>query len=403
MLHLQLLLLAFAVLAPASTAVAPATQEPGATIPVADDETAKDETIEVRLTAQVPDEATSLRWSPKGAQIELVPAGEALTGALALGPRWNDQPPRSLSLALTKSDGAAHFDQLWFDLDGDGIREREETRTCSPSESRGKIWSSFELTLELPVLPGEGTRAYPISLWFVEDPLEPDAAPVLRWSRRGWHQGSTLVDGERVFVLITESEMDGIFDEADAWFLSSDESGLAAAAGSRSLGRHAWLGERAFRLQALDPNGLWIRFEPFDPGVTRAEEERLEDVLFADRNAERAAEPLAFRHDFVSASATAVAEGRPLLIDFETTWCGPCKQMDSWVYTAKAVVDQATTSSVLAVKVDGDDHRDLKERFGVTAFPTMILLGPDGVELRRHVGYLGVEDMVVFLTPEKDA
>ncbi len=50
MLHLQLLLLAFAVLAPASTAVAPATQEPGATIPVADDETAKDETIEVRLS-----------------------------------------------------------------------------------------------------------------------------------------------------------------------------------------------------------------------------------------------------------------------------------------------------------------------------------------------------------------
>jgi len=391
-----MLLLAFTVFAPTSTAVAAAAQESGAKLP-ATNEPPKAQPIEVRLTPQVPDDDTTLRWSPKGARIELARVGETLTGSLALGPRWNDQPARSLPLVLSKSPGAPYFDRLWCDLDTDGVLDLEELQICGHSQFRGKIWSSFELTLALPVLPGEGTRPYPISLWFVEDPLEPDAAPVLRWSRRGWHQGSTLVDGKRVFVLITESKMDGIFDKADAWFLSGDAEGLARAADSRSLGRHVWLWERAFRVESLDPNGLWLRFEPFDPGVTRAEEERLEDVLFADRNAARAAAPLAFEHDFDAALERAKREGKRLLVDFETTWCGPCKQMDLVIYTAAKVVDAAKAGNVIAVKVDGDEHRDLKKRFAVEAFPTMILLDANGYELGRFVGYTGVDAMAAFL------
>jgi thioredoxin-related protein len=51
------------------------------------------------------------------------------------------------------------------------------------------------------------------------------------------------------------------------------------------------------------------------------------------------------------------------------------------------------------VKVDGDERLDLKERFGVTGFPTLILLGSDGQEIRRAAGYVNVADMTKFLVP----
>ena len=89
---------------------------------------------------------------------------------------------------------------------------------------------------------------------------------------------------------------------------------------------------------------------------------------------------------------------RALLIDFETVWCGPCKIMDEWVWTADDVVE--ASRSLIAVKVDGDDHLDLKERFGVEGFPTTILLDPDGEELGRGPGYVNVERMTAFLTGE---
>jgi len=106
-----------------------------------------------------------------------------------------------------------------------------------------------------------------------------------------------------------------------------------------------------------------------------------------------------FMDDYATAEATARREGKPLFIDFETTWCGPCKLMDQWVYTADSVVNAAR--AVVAVKVDGDDHPDLATGHGVVGYPTMILIGPDGTEMRRLSGYESVAAMTTFLAVEK--
>lgn len=70
--------------------------------------------------------------------------------------------------------------------------------------------------------------------------------------------------------------------------------------------------------------------------------------------------------------------------------------MDEWVYTADEVVDAAST--VVAVKVDGDDHPELAERFEVVGYPTMVLVSPEGEELGRLSGYVSVKGMTQFLT-----
>ncbi len=354
--------------------------------------------IEVHLTPRIPKGRSGLRWSPKGAKIKLLRHEESLVGELRLGPVVADLAPTPIRIELSKSPGQEQFDRLWLDRNHDGQRSENEVLTTTPSERRSKTWSSFGTLLELPLTPKQTTRPYPLSFWFVKDPAEPDQPSVLRWSRRGWHQGEGKVNGKAFHVLITEMQMDGAFTMSDTWHLSYDAETIAQKAKSRSLSKHAWLDDRAFICEAIDPHGLWIRLRPHDPGITRKEEERRADIFAVDRRAKRAKRPLLFGHDFETAVAEAKAKGKPLLVDFETTWCGPCKQMDAWVYTAAKVADAARAGGIIAVKVDGDARRDLKKRFKVAAYPTMILLSAEGKELRRKQGYTGVAGMRAFLT-----
>lgn len=350
--------------------------------------------IDVALTPKAPAANETLRWSPKGAKVELAREGAALVGALRLGPP--ELAP--LSVKLEKSADAAHFDVLWLDFNRDGALADTERLTTKPSESRGKFWSSFEseIVLAVPASSPAQTRCYPLSLWFVEDPQEPDAPPALRWSRRGWHEGECVIDGKPAFVLVTEMQLDGVFDQRDAWFLARERSKLLGAS-SRSLEQHAWLDGRAYRPVSIDPHGRSIAFERFEPGFTEAEEAAKADTLAPDRNAPRAEKPLAFSSDLAAALAKAKREGKRVLVDFETTWCGPCATMNQLVYTSKPVVDAA--ANVIAVKLDGDVQRELVKQYTVGAYPTIVLLGSDAKELRRAVGYQSVAQMVTLLKP----
>lgn len=71
----------------------------------------------------------------------------------------------------------------------------------------------------------------------------------------------------------------------------------------------------------------------------------------------------------------------PVLVDFTTTWCGPCRALSPILH--KLAAEQAGRLSV--VTVDGDDQAALAARFRVKAFPTVIAFS-GGREVGRHVG-----------------
>lgn len=355
--------------------------------------------VEVALEAQVPGRGSDrwLMWSPYGKQIPLAEVEGGKAGQLVLGPEGT--PP--IGLFLSRSGDSPHFDRLSIDSDRDGAFGEGEVLETTPTERNHSFWSSFDAVLEIPVVDpasgAPGTDPYPVSLWYVVDPRVPEEAPVIRFSRQGYMQGTVVLDSVEAVVLVTEAVMDGVYGREDSWALASTDSALdlLRPTYSRSLDTHAWLFEKAYRVLDLDPSGRRLVIVPFDPGVTRAAEEEMNDDLKVDREAARSGRVVAFLHDFSEAEALAREEGKALLVDFETTWCGPCKIMDEWVYTADAVVDAA--ASIVAVKVDGDERLDLKGRFGVSGFPTMILLNPSGGEVRRASGYVNVADMVEFL------
>ncbi len=86
-----------------------------------------------------------------------------------------------------------------------------------------------------------------------------------------------------------------------------------------------------------------------------------------------------------------------VFIDFYTVWCSPCKMMDNETYVDGDVV--AFLSDMITVKYDSekDVGIDVSKKFRINNWPTSVLLGPDGKEVGRRIGFLGPEDFLQLM------
>ena len=93
---------------------------------------------------------------------------------------------------------------------------------------------------------------------------------------------------------------------------------------------------------------------------------------------------VAWLDSYEKAVALAKEQGKPLMVDVMADWCSICKRMDAEVYTRADVA--ASAAKFVAVKVDGDKLPELKKKFDVSGYPTLVLLTPDGKEVGRVRG-----------------
>lgn len=77
------------------------------------------------------------------------------------------------------------------------------------------------------------------------------------------------------------------------------------------------------------------------------------------------------------------------IIDFNATWCGPCKEMAPIIEK----VEQKYTGKVAFEKVDVDEQSALANQYGIQSIPTLVYLDAQGKEITRTVGFLSENEL----------
>jgi thiol:disulfide interchange protein len=96
---------------------------------------------------------------------------------------------------------------------------------------------------------------------------------------------------------------------------------------------------------------------------------------------------------------------REILYDFNAEWCGPCHRLDEAVFAdpdsaafingrfiAVSVVDRVAEEGRNSPIVDS-----LQQKYGINAFPTLVVASQDGTPIARMEGFPGRAGVLEFL------
>jgi thiol-disulfide isomerase/thioredoxin len=377
----------------------------------------QDRLIHADLGYGAPGNGPAPNFSPKGTQVALIdvaagarlPAGAARpakVGTMQIGP---DRKSWMSVMATADADHPADLCRLYLDRNRNGRFDDDGpalVTTPTQNEKTKAWWSSFSTT-ELKV-PYGGTivEPYLVSFWIVRETK--DAPNVVRYSVASWRAGKAVVDGVDALVAVMDANNDAVFDKTDMWsVLAATEPDAAkrvlSLAEARSMNRLMFLEagnkERVVEFRSVSPDGRSIDFAVVDRPITKTADRAPDDELAPERGRPRTTTPFEWRHGrdaYVAAVAQAQSAGRKVLLDFETTWCGPCKQMDEWIWTDREVAG-VLNAAYIGVKLDGDVEKDLVKTFKVTGYPAGVILDASGHEAHRFLGYQTSAEILTLL------
>ena len=374
--------------------------------------------ITVPLTYHAPGTGPKPNFSPKGTQVTLaeVPAGQALPpgavrpakrGLLQVGPARGSWIP---VLATASAAHPADLNQLFVDRNRNGNFGDDGPAAVAVPTQNAKTkawWSSFNaIELRVAFPEPERTEPYFVNFWVVREDAAP-APDVIRYSRGSWRSGTVTVNGVPALVAAMDGDNDALYGPGDSWSVIPATAKDATAAvlsikEARDTPRLMFL-ERSgakdlvLEFKSFKKDGSAIEFTVVDRPVTKAEDRLPDDMLADERPRPRTKAAFAWSHDFDSAVKQARASGKRVFIDFETTWCGPCKTMDEWIWN-DAEVAAALNAGYVGLKLDGDIEKAHVKRFGVTGYPTMVVFDPAKDTIVKKVsGYQSSAQVLTFI------
>jgi thiol-disulfide isomerase/thioredoxin len=357
----------------------------------------QDRVVTATLSYGAPGTGPSVNFSPYGTQVPLtdvsastsLPSGAvrpAKTGTIRIGPN-----ERSWMNVLTTADAEHPHDlcRVYLDRNRNGNFEDDgDPLVAAPTqnEKTKAWWTSFAKT-QLQVPYAQGTEPYLISMWIVR---EGETIPtVARYSVGSWRAGTVDVNGVPALVAVMDSNNDAVFDNKDLWsVLAASEPDAAkrvlSIAEARKMDRLMFLEapdkERALEFRSISPDGRTVTFAVVNRAVTKKEDRAPDDEIAPERGRPRTDRAITWAHGhqgYTAALATAKQSGKKVLLDFEATWCGPCKTMDEWIWNDKEIA-AAVSAGYVAVKLDGDLESALVAQYGVHGYPSGVIVDANG-------------------------
>ncbi len=375
----------------------------------------RQDTVRVELSYRAPGEGPAPNFSPKGTQVALadvtpdaaLPAGAmrpARSGVLKVGPGESSWVP---VLATASAAHPADLTQLYVDRNRNGRFDDDGaplTSTPAQNEKTKAWWTSLDgIEVTVPYAPGV-IEPYRVDVWIVRDDGDP-APAILRYSVRSWRAGTAVIGGVPALVAAMDSDNDAMWRRGDNWsVIAASAPGAPRAvlsiAEARPTTRFMFLPagqkELVLEFRSFTPDGRALELAIVDRPMTKAADRAPDDLVAEERPRPRAGVPFTFGHDLTAALAQARSANRRVFIDFETTWCGPCKTMDEWIWT-DADVAALLNAGFIGVKLDGDVEKALVKRYAVAGYPTMLIVDSAGKEVKRAVGYQSSKAMAAFL------
>lgn len=109
------------------------------------------------------------------------------------------------------------------------------------------------------------------------------------------------------------------------------------------------------------------------------------------------AQGIAWAKGFDSAKALAAKSNKVIMIDFWTTWCTYCKQMDATTMKDKKVIEKSKL--LVPVKVNAEaEGNALAKKYGISSFPTFLFIDANGNEYGRTSGAMPPEQFMAAIT-----
>jgi thioredoxin-related protein len=108
-----------------------------------------------------------------------------------------------------------------------------------------------------------------------------------------------------------------------------------------------------------------------------------------------AAAQVAWERDLGKASDTARKSNRPMMLEFWSATCEPCKVLDETVFPDERI--GAAFKKLEAVRVDVDKQPDVARKYNVNGTPTLLLTDSYGTELFRYTGLLPADRLLQLM------
>lgn len=93
------------------------------------------------------------------------------------------------------------------------------------------------------------------------------------------------------------------------------------------------------------------------------------------------------KEDYAAALKQADEEGKLLMIDVYTEWCGPCKLLDKDTFPQPVVTNRSGHFVSLKLDAEKGQGPDVQKKYGVTGYPTILFVNGKGELVHTVIGF----------------